>query len=189
MVIKRLVRYGIVAAVCCLSWALPSRSEGAEADPETQPRRDWLGVHMFAPSPSGVPLLKRAIAEVLGPIGINVLVLEVNYRFEYASHPELRQSPAMSGAWLQGRMRPQGSMVAKVLPALHPRAEEGAKHCGMQLPKRMGRPARRRASIVATAARNWCRLGERSSSGGPMKRLQTTWLAPRTPSPGRCRIS
>jgi len=43
-------------------------------------------------------LLERAIAEVLVPMGVNVLVLEVNYRFEYQSHPELRQPNPISKA-------------------------------------------------------------------------------------------
>jgi len=43
-----------------------------------------------------LPLLQRAITEVLAPLGVNVLVLEVNYRFEYQSHPELRGEDPLS---------------------------------------------------------------------------------------------
>lgn len=43
----------------------------------------------MAPGHGGVPLLKRAIAEKLAPMGVNVLILEVNYNFRFASHPEL----------------------------------------------------------------------------------------------------
>jgi hypothetical protein len=35
-------------------------------------------------------LLKRAIIEKLAPMGVNVLILEVNYNFRFANHPELR---------------------------------------------------------------------------------------------------
>jgi hypothetical protein len=34
--------------------------------------------------------LKRAIAEQLAPLGVNVLILEVNYNFDFRSHPEVR---------------------------------------------------------------------------------------------------
>jgi len=49
----------------------------------------WRGLHLFAPERSGLPLVERAVAEVWAPMGINVLVLEVNYRFAFKSHPEL----------------------------------------------------------------------------------------------------
>jgi hypothetical protein len=45
---------------------------------------------MMAPGHAGLPLLKRAIVEKLAPMGVNVLILEVNYNFRFASHPELR---------------------------------------------------------------------------------------------------
>lgn len=56
----------------------------------------WRGVHIIAPDPKGVPLLKRAIDEVLAPMGINLIVLEINYRFQFQSHPELRTEGALS---------------------------------------------------------------------------------------------
>ena len=56
----------------------------------------WVGVHAFAPSPEDVDLFKRAIAEVLAPMGINKLILEVNYRFEYETYPELRGEQCLS---------------------------------------------------------------------------------------------
>jgi hypothetical protein len=43
-------------------------------------------------------LIQRAIAEQLAPAGVNVIVLEVNYRFAFQSHPELRMEPALSKA-------------------------------------------------------------------------------------------
>lgn len=58
----------------------------------------WRGVHITAPGPQGLPLVKRAISEVLAPMGVNVLIFEVNYQFEYESHPELRGSRPISKA-------------------------------------------------------------------------------------------
>jgi hypothetical protein len=49
----------------------------------------WKGLHMASPGHGGVPLLKRAIAEGVAPLGVNVLVLEVGYQFAFQSHPEL----------------------------------------------------------------------------------------------------
>jgi hypothetical protein len=75
------------------------------AEVETAPQEEkgqvgkkqiWRAVHIMAPNPDGLPLLKRAIEEQLAPLGINVLVFEVNYKFAYRSHPELRMEPALS---------------------------------------------------------------------------------------------
>lgn len=63
------------------------KRERAHAEVRKEPL--WFGVHVFVPSRDGLPILKRMIAEALPPLGVNVLVLEVNYRFAYQSHPEL----------------------------------------------------------------------------------------------------
>jgi len=44
----------------------------------------------MAPGHDGVGLLQRAISEKLAPWGVNVLILEVNYGYEFQSHPDLR---------------------------------------------------------------------------------------------------
>jgi hypothetical protein len=51
---------------------------------------------MMAPGRSELPLLKQAIAEGLRPLGVNVLVLEVNSRFAYRSHPEVGDPSGMN---------------------------------------------------------------------------------------------
>jgi hypothetical protein len=43
-----------------------------------------------AGGPEGLPPLRRAITEVLAPLGVNVIIYEVGYNFDFESHPELR---------------------------------------------------------------------------------------------------
>ena len=43
----------------------------------------------MSPGHDGLPLLKRAVEEKLAPMGVNVLIMEVNYNFAFSSHPEL----------------------------------------------------------------------------------------------------
>ncbi len=69
--------------------------EKGARDAERGKRKEWRAVHIMAPNPDGLPLLKRAVEEKLVPLGVNVIVLEINYKFAYRSHPELR----MNGAW------------------------------------------------------------------------------------------
>lgn len=47
------------------------------------------GLHWTAPAVQDIPLLSRFIEETLPREGVNVLVLELNYRYRYQSHPEL----------------------------------------------------------------------------------------------------
>jgi hypothetical protein len=70
----------------------------APAAPAHDPATPWLGVHILASAPGhdDVSLLKRAIAERLAPLGVNALVLEVNYNFQYRSHPELAAPGGMT---------------------------------------------------------------------------------------------
>ncbi|MDW8289934.1 MAG: family 20 glycosylhydrolase [Armatimonadota bacterium] len=64
----------------------------------TAQKTPWRGVHLMAPRPEEVPLLNKAIEGTLAPLGVNLLILEVNYQYEYRSHPELRASGALSKA-------------------------------------------------------------------------------------------
>jgi hypothetical protein len=51
-------------------------------------------VHFFTPDKEDLPLFNRAVTEVLAPMGINTVIVEVNYGFAYQSHPELNRSGA-----------------------------------------------------------------------------------------------
>jgi hypothetical protein len=72
-----------------LAWLLAAGAVAAQAADQPAPLA-WRGVHLMSSGASGVPLLKRLISEVLAPQGVNVVILEINYGFDYASHPELR---------------------------------------------------------------------------------------------------
>lgn len=61
-------------------------------------KAQWKGVHIMAPQAEDVPLLSTAIEQTLAPLGVNVLILEVNYGFEYRSHPELQANGVLSKA-------------------------------------------------------------------------------------------
>jgi hypothetical protein len=69
------------------------KSDALEASPGR-----WIGLHLLARGPEILPLLKRGITEALAPVGINALVFEVNYDFQFRSHPELANRKAWSKA-------------------------------------------------------------------------------------------
>lgn len=79
----------LVALVFVLSFAAYSAADTA-----------WRGVHVMAWGPAGgnegLPVLKRAIDEVLRPLGANVLIYEVGYNFAFDSHPDMRFDKTIS---------------------------------------------------------------------------------------------
>jgi ubiquinone/menaquinone biosynthesis C-methylase UbiE len=50
----------------------------------------WRALHLIGPSPERLDVTERFVADVLRPMGFNVLILEVDYGFEFKSRPELQ---------------------------------------------------------------------------------------------------
>jgi len=94
--VKRSLVFLIVLLVSVGVWAAEPARDTPTSQPAGLPERQWRAVHLMAwgtaAGPAGLPSLKRAIAEVLAPLGVNVIIYEVNYHFAYVSHPELRHS-------------------------------------------------------------------------------------------------
>src|SRR5438067_662372 len=54
------------------------------------------GIHMGAPRSGDLPLLLRFIKEGAPQEGVNTIVLEINYRYQYSKHPEVVDADALS---------------------------------------------------------------------------------------------
>ncbi len=59
--------------------------------------RPWVGVHVPLNGPDDVESLIGELP-ALADIGVNLLITEINYNFEFASHPELRSERAIPAA-------------------------------------------------------------------------------------------
>src|SRR5262245_22745815 len=77
------------ACLCLVLVTSITAWSGANPGNTSSDRRPWRALHLMGPGREDLPLLKRSIDEAMKPMGINVLILEVNYRFDYQSHPEL----------------------------------------------------------------------------------------------------
>jgi Glycosyl hydrolase family 20, catalytic domain len=89
------VAYALVSMTASvLAWpsSRAAAQERAAAVSSAKAEKLWRGVHLASPGHDGLGLLKRAISEKLAPWGVNVLILEVDYGFEFQSHPDLRGS-------------------------------------------------------------------------------------------------
>jgi hypothetical protein len=63
----------------------------AVAGPNESPSQQWRGLHLTAyQSDKALDALAQQVPQ-LAAMGVNVLVVEVDYRYQFQSHPELRQ--------------------------------------------------------------------------------------------------
>lgn len=88
-----LVGVALVIAGCATTPREAARNAGRNAGPKQEA---WRGVHLGLGDRSDLPVLHKTITEVLVPLGVNALVLEVNYGYEFQSHPELSRKGAMT---------------------------------------------------------------------------------------------
>jgi len=49
----------------------------------------WRALHLMDPPPERLADTEKFVSEVMPPLGLNVLILEVDYGFSFQSHPEL----------------------------------------------------------------------------------------------------
>ena len=50
----------------------------------------WRAMHLIGPRPDRLGLTEQFVTDLLRPMGFNVLILEVDYGFEFKSRPELQ---------------------------------------------------------------------------------------------------
>ena len=86
---RRLINFGLItiAVISFLSCTL--LSAGASAIPVR-------GLNLSAPKPDELPLAVKFIREVLPKAGVNVLVMEFDYRYQFKSHPEVIDAEPLS---------------------------------------------------------------------------------------------
>lgn len=71
-------------------------SASLSAQPQKPDQLPTRGFCISAPKPDQVDRFVKFIREELGPRKINMLILRVDYNYQYQSHPELRDSMALS---------------------------------------------------------------------------------------------
>ena len=49
----------------------------------------WRALHLIGPQPQRLDVTSELITTLMVPARLNVLILEVNYGFQFQSHPEL----------------------------------------------------------------------------------------------------
>ncbi|HLW80240.1 MAG TPA: family 20 glycosylhydrolase, partial [Terriglobia bacterium] len=77
------------------------------------------GLHMAAPKPDEVPLCVRFIRDALPKEGVNVLVMEFDYRYQFTSHPEVADPDALSRADVQAIAAAARESGVRLIPLIN----------------------------------------------------------------------
>jgi hypothetical protein len=60
------------------------------------PEMRWRGMHLLVNSRASLPALEQLLTEILPRCRMNQLILEINYNYQYRSHPELASEGALT---------------------------------------------------------------------------------------------
>ena len=107
----RLVVKTAIAAVGLLAAAGLAAAAGG-----TLPVR---ALHIAAPKPGEVPLCVRFIREALPREGVNVLVMEFDYRYQFTSHPEVADQDALSKSDVQAIAAAARASGVRLIPLVN----------------------------------------------------------------------
>lgn len=77
------------------------------------------GFCIGAPKPAGVDDFVKFINEELAPRNVNTLILRVDFNYQYESHPELRDSVALSKADVKKMVNASRSNNIRIIPQIN----------------------------------------------------------------------
>jgi hypothetical protein len=77
------------------------------------------GLYLGAPKPDEIPLVVSFIREALPKEGVNVLVMEFDYRYSYTSHPEVVDADALSKADVKALVAACHAAGVRLIPLLN----------------------------------------------------------------------
>jgi len=90
------LRAVLAVAAACLAWPVALRGAGAEAPEEAAPMAlPVRGLHTFAPAKQDLALALEFIRQSLPAEGVNTLLMEFNYTYDYKSRPEFADPSAL----------------------------------------------------------------------------------------------
>ncbi len=129
----RLHSLGAVVAILCVLVSTSVRASDEDNGGNTATKnKEWRGVHVMAwglaGGSEGIAPLKEAIVKVMVPSGVNVIVLEVGYNYDYQSHPELTQTKFITRADAQDLARLCRAHGIRLIPQLNCLGHQSWRH-------------------------------------------------------------
>lgn len=81
------------------------------------PHQLWRGIHVLVNTPDDVDALSGQLP-ALAALGINVLIVEINYHYAYASHPELQEENPIGRERVQKLVKSCRTQGIRLIPQL-----------------------------------------------------------------------
>src|SRR5438128_2711225 len=85
-------------------------------EPPVKSQLPIRGLHVFAPRKSELELCEKFVRDVLPKEGVNTLVLEFNYSFDYKTHPECGDKSALGAADVKRILKACNDFGVKLIP-------------------------------------------------------------------------
>jgi hypothetical protein len=98
--------------------ARPAVSAVKSAKRATHSREDWRGIHLGLHSDRQVDALIEQLP-ALAAIGVNVLVIEVDYSFDFRSHPELKSGEVITRARARSLAAAAAKQRIRLIPQIN----------------------------------------------------------------------
>ena len=127
-------RLGLILLLAALSLSLSASASGKDREwleNWQKKNKHWRAMHF---TNLDVPGLKKCITDVLAPRGFNVLVLEVDYRFQFKSHPELADPRGLSREQVRELVELSHKHGIRVIPLFNCVAHQSQGNEGATLP-------------------------------------------------------
>ncbi len=160
------IRFGLATATACILFWSGATSHGQDASGGAAKKdHPWRGVHVMAwglaGGPDGLAPLKEAIVKVMAPSGINVIVLEVGYNYDFKSHPELSQTKFITRADAQDLAKLCRAHGIRLIPQLNCLGHQSWRHTLYPLLtqyRELEEPPDDTPAKPWTQLRSWCPL-------------------------------
>src|SRR5687768_9472410 len=89
------------------------------AQPKQSDQLPIRGFCIAAPKPGDVDPFVKFINEELAPRGVNTLILRIDFNYQFESHPELRDSTALSKAEIEKLVAASKRNNIRIIPQIN----------------------------------------------------------------------
>src|SRR5690349_8632946 len=105
-----------LSRLTALATLLLSTLPWVDAAPPNPPVR---GLHISAPSADEIPLAVKFIEQALPKEGVNVLVLEIDYRYQFTRRPEVAEPGALQKEDLKALLAACRKANVRLVPGMN----------------------------------------------------------------------
>jgi len=129
-----------------------------EIPAQTNVQRAWLGVQLFIQSDEAVIALATAIPR-LADSGVNAIIVETGYHFDFKSHPELKRGKVITRAAAKNLAAVARENGVRLIPELNCLGHQTAKKFTYALLETFpgfAEPAPSHPDLATDYLKNWC---------------------------------